>query len=115
VLTSSDILKNARKNERANMTNLTVSLDETVVRRARVRAIQEGTSLSAKIREFLVQYSANAGADESELRRAATARLMESFAQARATAKSSVTGKGQPGTLRDQLYKGNFRAKARKA
>ncbi len=108
MLTSIDMMKKARKNERVNMTNLTVSLDETVVRRARVRAIQEGTSLSAKIREFLVQDSADAEADESELRRAATTRLMESFAQARATAKSSVTGKGQSGTLRDQRY-GNVR------
>ena len=38
------------------MTNLTISLDETIIRKARVRAIQEGTSVSAKVREFLAQY-----------------------------------------------------------
>lgn len=97
------------------MTNLTVSLDEAIVRKARVRAIQEGTSLSAKVREFLTLYSADSEAGESELRRAATARLLESFAKARATGKSTVAGKVKSGTLRDQLYKGNFRAQARKA
>lgn len=39
------------------MTNLTLSLDDAVVRQARVRAITEGTSLSAKIREFLAEYA----------------------------------------------------------
>lgn len=38
------------------MTNLTISLDEAIIRKARVRAIQEGTSVSAKVREFLAQY-----------------------------------------------------------
>lgn len=39
------------------MTNLTISIDEAVVRQARVRAIQEGTSVSAKVREFLAAYA----------------------------------------------------------
>ena len=39
------------------MSNLTISLDDRVVRQARVRAIQEGTSISAKVREFLAQYA----------------------------------------------------------
>ena len=38
------------------MTNLTISLDENLVKQARIKAIQEGTSLSAKIREFLADY-----------------------------------------------------------
>jgi plasmid stability protein len=41
------------------MTNLTISLDESVVRSARIRAIAEGTSVSAKVREFLAQYASN--------------------------------------------------------
>lgn len=41
------------------MTNLTISLDESIIRSARVRAIQEGTSVSAKVREFLAQYAQN--------------------------------------------------------
>jgi plasmid stability protein len=39
------------------MTNLTLSLDEELVKRARMRAIGEGTSLSAKVREFLAGYA----------------------------------------------------------
>lgn len=39
------------------MTNLTIALDETIVRQARIRAIQEGTSVSAKVREYLAQYA----------------------------------------------------------
>lgn len=39
------------------MTNLTISLDENVVHQARIRALGEGTSVSAKVREFLVQYA----------------------------------------------------------
>lgn len=39
------------------MTNLTISLDESIVRGARIRAIQEGTSLSAKVREYLASYA----------------------------------------------------------
>jgi hypothetical protein len=39
------------------MTNLTIALDEAIVRKARIRAIQEGTSVSAKVRDFLAQYA----------------------------------------------------------
>ncbi len=49
------------------MTNLTISLDENIVRQARIRAIGEGTSVSAKVREFLAQY-ANATAQPASVR-----------------------------------------------
>jgi plasmid stability protein len=39
------------------MTNLTIALDEVVIRNARIRAIREGTSVSAKVREFLAHYA----------------------------------------------------------
>ncbi|MGJ7578791.1 hypothetical protein ACSFA3_01265 [Variovorax sp. RHLX14] len=39
------------------MANLTVSIDENLIRRARVRAINEGTSVSARIREFVADYA----------------------------------------------------------
>jgi plasmid stability protein len=39
------------------MTNLTIALDEAVVKNARIRAVSEGTSVSAKVREFLAQYA----------------------------------------------------------
>ena len=38
------------------MANLTLSVDERLVKQARIRAIQEGTSLSAKVREWLSDY-----------------------------------------------------------
>ncbi|MDP2370314.1 DUF6364 family protein [Rhodoferax sp.] len=39
------------------MTNLTIALDEAIIRKARIRAIEEGTSVSAKVREFLAAYA----------------------------------------------------------
>ncbi|WP_058641369.1 DUF6364 family protein [Pseudacidovorax intermedius] len=39
------------------MTNLTLTLDDAIIKKARVRAIQEGTSVSAKVREFLAAYA----------------------------------------------------------
>ncbi|MEY4506634.1 MAG: hypothetical protein RL297_1212 [Pseudomonadota bacterium] len=38
------------------MANLTISVDENLVKLARIKAIQEGTSLSAKVREMLSSY-----------------------------------------------------------
>ena len=38
------------------MANLTISLDENLVKQARIKAIQEGTSLSAKVRDMLAAY-----------------------------------------------------------
>ena len=39
------------------MSNLTIAVDDALIKQARVRAIQEGTSVSAKVREFLAQYA----------------------------------------------------------
>ena len=39
------------------MTNLTISIDENIVKKARVRAINEGTSVSAQVRVFLADYA----------------------------------------------------------
>jgi hypothetical protein len=38
------------------LANLTISLAENLVKQARIKAIQEGTSLSAKVREMLAAY-----------------------------------------------------------
>ena len=38
------------------MSNLTLSIDDHIIKRARIKAIEEGTSLSAKVRELLLQY-----------------------------------------------------------
>jgi plasmid stability protein len=47
------------------MTNLTLSIDEQLIKKARIKAIEEGTSLSAKIRELLTQYVQSA--DQKQL------------------------------------------------
>ena len=47
------------------MGNMTISLDPAVVRNARIRAIHEGTSVSAKVREFLAQH-ASAPAEQAK-------------------------------------------------
>jgi plasmid stability protein len=39
------------------MTNLTVSIDEEVLKRARIRAIEEGTSVNAVVRAHLESYA----------------------------------------------------------
>jgi len=39
------------------MSNLTIAVDDNIVKLARVRAIQQGTSVSAKVREFLASYA----------------------------------------------------------
>ncbi|NJS37516.1 MAG: hypothetical protein HC765_15730 [Brachymonas sp.] len=65
------------------MTNLTISLDESIIRSARVRAIQEGTSVSAKVREFLAQY----GQDTSS--RAAGQGFLDLARQSRANSEGA--------------------------
>lgn len=95
------------------MTNLTISLDESIVRGARIRAIQEGTSLSAKVRDFLRQYVEGTATQEAQLRQAATARLMDSIAKATQASTPLEADKTEGGTLRDALYADDFRQQAR--
>jgi plasmid stability protein len=49
------------------MKNITVSVDEEIHRRARIRAAERGTSLSAAVREFLIAFAA--GETEFERRK----------------------------------------------
>ena len=51
--------------------NLTITVDDEVLRRARIRALEQGTSVNAVIREFLESYAGS----EEELR--ARSRLVE--------------------------------------
>lgn len=41
------------------MTNLTIAVDEDVLRRARIRALEEGSSVNALLREYLIAYAAS--------------------------------------------------------
>ena len=96
------------------MTNLTISLDEDIVRGARIRAIQEGTSVSAKVRDFLRQYVEGTSSQEAQLRQAATQRLMDNLAKVNKATQGSAAIepiKTNGSTLRDELYSGDFRQK----
>lgn len=100
------------------MANLTISLDESTVRNARIRAISEGTSLSAKVREFLSAYVAGAEAQGAQVRQTSTQRLMQSIADARTLSNPAALdagAQGASGTLRSQLYADDFRQLARDA
>ena len=39
------------------MSNLTITVDDEALKRARLRAMQQGTSLNAVLREFIASYS----------------------------------------------------------
>ena len=73
--------------------NLTIAVDDEVLRRARIRALEQGTSVNAVLREFLESYAGAATEAEARGRLAALARR---------SAASSRTG-GRRWT-RDELY-----------
>lgn len=75
------------------MTNLTITVDEQVLKRARMRALQEDTSVNAVLRHYLEEYSG-----VRQERREAGRRLLE-------LAKSSGAGSGGKGLpKREELY-----------
>lgn len=99
------------------MSNLTISIDDQLIKQARVRAIQQGTSLSAKVREFLQAYVN--GSDEmlAKQRLEATASLMVAIELATSPAQPASQSLGashtRRQTLREQMYEGDFRARDR--
>lgn len=100
------------------MANLTISVDEQLIRRARVRAIEQGTSLSAKVREFLLDYVNEPQGGLARQRAEATARLMAAMDVASVktpvAADPVAAARRTRRTLRDELYAGDFRARERK-
>lgn len=54
--------------------NLTIVVDDEVLRRARIRALEQGTSVNAVLREFLESYAGAAREAEARDRLAALAR-----------------------------------------
>lgn len=97
------------------MTNLTLSLDDTIVRNARIKAIQKGTSVSAKVREFLRAYVEGADASQTQARQVATGRLMQLIADACHASQASpihapdAQTATEGDTLRSSLYADGFR------
>ncbi len=98
------------------MSNLTVSLDDDLIKRARIRAIQQGTSLSAKVREFLSQYANESDEQVRLQRQQAAAKLMTTIELATArTQPAAPRATRKRRTLREELYDGDFRARDRRA
>ena len=75
------------------MANLTITVDEETVKRARIRALEEGTSVNALLRDYLEDY---AGVRRERLE--AGRKLLELSRNS----KASSGGKGLP--KREELY-----------
>jgi plasmid stability protein len=95
------------------MTNLTISLDEVVVRNARIRAIGQGTSLSAKVREFLASYASGAAERTSGDATTDLMRMMDDVRNEIAQNKTSTATAPKGQTLREEMYEGDYRARDR--
>jgi plasmid stability protein len=49
------------------MANLTITIDNEVLKRARLRATEQGTSVNAVVREYLEQYAGSRSAQQQAL------------------------------------------------
>jgi plasmid stability protein len=101
------------------MANLTISLDESLIRQARLCAIAQGTSVSAKVREFLLQFVAKQTISSIEQPASELERLMANMRLEVAQKKTDPqphaapgVGQGRP-TLREEMYGADFRAHSR--
>lgn len=74
------------------MTNLTLVVDDDVLKRARLRAVDQGTSVNALVRDFLGDY-----ASEGDAARRARQRLLE-------LAQDSTASSAGQAWSRDELY-----------
>jgi plasmid stability protein len=99
------------------MSNLTISIDDQLIKQARIRVAQQGTSLSAKVRELLQQYVNGTDDATKRLREEATTNLMQAIESATLATQAPLSSKGGSSrkTLRDELYEGDFRANDRNA
>jgi plasmid stability protein len=74
------------------MANLTVTIEDEVLRKARIRALEQGTSVNALLREYLRAYAS----EEAK-------RAMEEIVTLASKARSS-SGKGGRTWTRDELH-----------
>ena len=72
--------------------NLTIAVDSNLLKRARIRALQEDTSVNAVLRQFLEAY-----AGVGERRRDAVADLL-------ALSEAATSRRGSARWTRDELY-----------
>ena len=99
------------------MSNLTISLDDELIKQARIRVAQQGTSLSAKVRELLQHYVNGTDDATKRLREEATAKLMLAIEHATLATQAPppcAQVMTKP-TLREALYADDFRTKDRNA
>ena len=75
------------------MTNLTITVDEETVKRARIRALKEGTSVNALLRDYLEDY---AGVRRE---RAEAWRKIQDLAR-----RSGMGSRGQRLPTREEIY-----------
>ena len=75
------------------MAGLTLSIEEDILHRARVRAVEEGASVSAVVREFLKDYAAVQGHEVA----------LSSFLQSAAVSSAGSSG-GRRNWTRDEIY-----------
>lgn len=74
------------------MGNLTITVDDELLRRARVRAVEQGTSVNAILREELARYAGDDAGDRAD----AFLRI--------ARASTASSGPGGRTWTRDELY-----------
>lgn len=79
------------------MANLTIAVDEELLKRARIKAIEEGTSVNAVLRERLEEY-----VDAGDRQRRAMAAFLES-------ARKSTYGSGGRTWTREELHERGHR------
>ena len=77
------------------MGNLTITVDDESLRKARIRALQEGTSVNALLQEFLDSYS---GVRREQ--REAASRIAD-------MSRTSLTRRGALKWTRDELHERN--------
>ena len=72
--------------------NLTIAVDNEVLKRARMRAIMEDTSVNAVLREFLESYAGG------------TARRRQAIERLLSLSKTATSGRGSATWTRDELH-----------
>ncbi len=75
------------------MANLTITVDDDLLRRARARAVEQGTSVNAVLREELARYVESSGGD----------RAADAFVTL-AQMSAGSSGRGGRSWTRDELH-----------
>ena len=74
------------------MANLTITVDDEVLRRARIRALERGVSVNALLRDYLEAFTGSRGS-----RARAVSSLLE-------LAERTTSGRGERTWTRDELH-----------